>query len=585
MFDLSLSQKMRYNEENPFCESPHLDIKYLAHTNWEEHCVECSPPYCYNNCENYIKRADKRCVRMLYGIQKIDAIDGPLGYGIKCTFRKWAKLETIFTGVPITIEEEKEIASKYERWGKIAVNLSNATTTFACRFGPYSIFDGIRRRVFLNNISKIEQDFDYLFINCFLKDKKSVPLLVQIDNDCEIFYTKIHNLAEKENIIKIPVKSFLKPGVRVFVTPLEESDTTIYFRWLDFIKENNPQIDVEQPAQKVKVVAWDLDNTLWKGTLVNDPNVCLNETALSIIKELDRRGILNTICSKNDQDQAMAKLKEFGIDDYFLYPAINWGQKSENLKAIAQQLNVGINSFVFIDDNIREREEVSQALPMVRIFSDTDIPSLLDNDEFEVPVTETSKKRRQLYIEDSKRNSLKANYSENYDDFLRSLEMVLTVERINETNKKRCYELLSRSNQLNLSTNRYTEEGFESLISNPEYLCFAFRVSDKFGDYGIVSFLSIHLKGNSSQIKDLVISCRIAKKKVENAIIRSLKEILILKGVESIGANLVITKKNGPLVNVFMELPFTIKEKDEKHVLYILENISDIPEDNIIEIR
>lgn len=585
MFDLSLSQKLRHNEENPFSESLHLDVKYLAHTNWEEHCVECSPPYCYNNCENYVKRADKRCVRMLYGIQKNDAIDGPLGYGIKCTFRKWAKLETIFTGIPVTVEEEKEISGRYERWGKIAVDLSNATQTFAFRFGPYSIFDGIRRHIYLNNINKSEPDFDYFFINCFLQDKKSVPLLVQIDQDSEILYTQIHNITTGENVIKIPVKRFVKQGARVFVTPLEESDTTIYFRWLDFIKENNRQIDVEQPAQKVKVVAWDLDNTLWKGTLVNDSNVIFNETALCIIKELDRRGILNTICSKNDQDQAMDKLKEFGVDDYFLYPAINWGQKSENLKAIAQQLNVGINSFVFIDDNIREREEVAQALPMVRIFSDTDIPNLLDNDEFDVPITETSKKRRQLYIEDSKRNSLKANYSENYDDFLRSLEMVLTVEKINETNKKRCYELLSRSNQLNLSTNRYTEKDFESLILNPEYLCFAFRVSDKFGDYGIVSFLSIHLKDNSSQIKDLVISCRIAKKKVENAIIRSLKDILISKGVESIGANLVITKKNGPLVNVFMELPFTIKEKDEKHVLYVLEKISDIPEDNIIEIR
>lgn len=583
MYDISLSKKTALNENNPFKEPIHIKIDKIAHTSWEEHCVECSPPYCYNHCENFMERADKRCIRMLHGIQKVNSIDGPLGYGIKCTFRKWAKLETFVTGAAVTLEEEKKIDALYQNIGNIAVPISKATKITSWKFSPYSIFDGLRRRQFLKGTKEGKCDFDYFLIDCYLSGKESASLLVQIGKD-EILYTQIHALKEGENKIQIPVRDFLIAGARVFVTPLEESDTTIYFRWLDFIKEEKETV-AEDTAPKVKVVAWDLDNTLWQGTLVNDNNVKLNEAALVVVKELDRRGILNTIVSKNDEKHVLQKLKEFGIEEYFLYPAINWGQKSENLKAIAQQLNLGINSFAFVDDNIREREEVMQSLPMVRVYEDTEIAELLGKEEFDVPVTETSKKRRQLYMEDSKRNSLKANFSENYDDFLRSLEMKLTAEEISEENKGRCYELLSRSNQLNLSTNRYTEEEYEQLIADDSNMCYAFRVADKFGDYGIVSFLSLHFEGEKSQIKDLVISCRIAKKKVENAIVRSLKEKLIEKGVKSISADLIVTKKNDPLVNVFKELPFNIKEENEKHVLYVLDDVNKIPNDDIIEIK
>lgn len=585
MYDTLLSIKNTEEVKNPFTEAVNPDVEYIAHTNWEEHCVECSPPYCYNHCGNYLSRADKRCVRLQKGLQAIRSIDGPLGYGIKCEFRKWAKLETIFTGKASPINKERIVDAIYRTIGNVCVKLAKATHTTHLRFSPYALVDGIRRHLFLTK-SNSEHSFDYFLIDCYLEQKNQMPLLVQMDRE-EIIYSKIHTLRKGQNTIRIPVKGLTQSGMRVFVTPLEDTNTTIYFRWLDFVKEKTNTLDMEKrecPAPKVKVVAWDLDNTLWKGTLVNDRNVQLNNAALDIIKELDRRGILNTICSKNDKKDATSKLDELGITEYFLYPAINWGQKSENLKAIAAHLNLGINSFAFVDDNVREREEVSQALPSVRVLADTEIPEMLGREEFDVPVTETSKKRRLLYIEDSKRNKLKENYSDNYDDFLRSLEMKLTVERIGEENKGRCFELLSRSNQLNLSTNRYTAEEYEALIVDCSNVCLAFRVSDRFGDYGVVSFMSLHIEDDMARIIDFVISCRIAKKKVEAAIIRSLKPCLLERGVKNISANLIITKKNGPLVGVFKELPFNVVEEDDQHILYALHNIEQITDDEIIEI-
>lgn len=574
MFDITLG-KVANEEGSPlFAKDTQVTAEKLTLCSWEEHCVECSPPYCYNNCKMYQKRVDGRCVRMLHGIQMVESIDGPLGYGIKCEFRKWAKLETIYSGHEISIEENKEI----DRYNRCASKVA---------FGKYGykLVDGIRRHLYAKAKATTGRAADTFYIDCYLSGKKMAGLLVQMDNADKIYYTHIHTLKKGQNIIRIPIGG-LPIGARVFVTPLEETNTTIYFRWIDFIKEKKATAsNSEGHAPKVKVVAWDLDNTLWKGTLVNDSNVKLNETAMVVIKELDRRGILNTICSKNDEAEALAKIEELGLRDYFLYPAINWGQKSENLKAIAEQLNLGINSFAFVDDNIREREEVSQALPMVRVFADAEIGDLLGKEEFDVPITETSKRRRLLYMEDAKRNTLKASFSDNYDEFLRSLEMVLTVEKINEENKDRCYELLSRSNQLNLSTNRYTAEEYDALLRDPKNVCLAFRVADKFGDYGIVSFMSLHLDGAKARIMDLVISCRIAKKKVENAIVRSLKPILLEKCVESIEAQLIVTKKNSPLVNVFRDLPFNIVSESPELIHYLLKDVKTIDEDNIIEIK
>lgn len=574
MFDITLGKTANEEGSSLFAKDTQIYIEKLTLCSWEEHCVECSPPYCYNNCNMYQTRADGRCVRMQHGIQMVRGIDGPLGYGVKCEFRKWAKLETIYSGHEVSIDENVKLDSYNRYASKLAFG----------KYG-YKLVDGSRRHLYAKAQPSVERVADVFYIDCYLAEKKEVSLLVQMDNDDRIYYTHIHTLRQGENTIRIPLRD-LPVGARVFVTPLEETNTTIYFRWIDFIKEKATSGKVlDGYAPKVKVVAWDLDNTLWKGTLVNDSNVELNQVAVVVIKELDRRGILNTICSKNDEADALAKIDELGLRDYFLYPAINWGQKSENLKAIAEQLNLGINSFAFVDDNVREREEVKLALPMVRVFADTEISDLLGMDEFDVPITETSKKRRLLYMEDAKRNTLKASFSDNYDDFLRSLEMVLTVERINDSNRERCYELLSRSNQLNLSTNRYSLQEYEVLLSDPDNVCLAFRVADKFGDYGIVSFMSMHMDGKKVRIMDLVISCRIAKKKVENAIVRSLKPLLLKKGIDSIEAQLIVTKKNSPLVNVFKDLPFDVISESPEKIHYLLKDVSLIDEDNIIAIK
>lgn len=559
--------------------APLIECDELAFLDWEEHCVECSPPYCYNNCENYICRIDKKCVRLQGGIVKIDTIDGPLGYGVKCVFRKWAKLETKWSGLLVSRNKNIKKDKRWHRVGKCFMTLASLLKFISPTLKPYGAYVYFRNECFKRVVPSYSQP-NLFYINCYLMEKGEVPLMIQIDDHDKILLTKIVKLKKGENSISVNIDFQIPLGARIFVTPLDESNTTIYFRWLDIFKGSLP-ID-EQPAPTVKVVAWDLDNTLWRGTLVNGEGVVPNKDAIDTIKELDKRGILNTIVSKNDEQPAMDLIDSLGLKDYFLYPAINWGQKSENLKIIAKHLNLGINSFAFVDDNVRERDEVMQSLPCVRVYADTDIKTLLLQKEFDVPITETSKRRRLLYLEDAKRISIKESFGDDYDGFLRSLGMVLIQETITEKNKSRCFELLSRSNQLNLSTNRYTEIEYEDLISNKSMLCRAIRVSDKYGDYGVVAFISIRMSGDIAFINDLVISCRIAKKKVEKAIIFSLRDDLLNMGIRVLNANLILTKKNSPLVEVFSQLPFDIIEKDENHILYSIADISELIDDGII---
>lgn len=554
---------------------------------WEEHCVECSPPYCYHHCENYLQRIDKKCVRMTGGIQRIKGVNGSLSYGISCHFRKWAKLESRFTNKRVG-DKLYVLCDKLNRaFGKMALTIARCFSLITPSLKPYGAYIAFRQFIMECLRTQNEQTPEILYIQCQLQDKDDVQFQIQMETKDSIVYSQIHRLHKGINEISIPLSNIpSKEQIwKTYLTPLEDTDTHIVFIYIDFFYGVVQRDSFEQkPAEKVKVVAWDLDNTLWNGVLVEDDDVIIKKDVLECIKQLDAKGILNTIVSKNDYEVAWKKLESFGIADYFLAPAINWGQKSENLKSIAKYLNLGVDAFAFIDDNIREREEVKNALPMVRVYDENIVTSLLNLPEFDVPITEVSRTRRLSYMQEVKRKAFEANFTDNYDSFLRSLEMELDVEPINENNYNRCFELLSRSNQLNLSTNRYSIEEYKQLIEDKRNICCAFRCKDKFGDYGIVSFLSVKIDGPKATIVDFVISCRVAKKKVEEACIFSMKDKLIEKGICSIEAKLIKTKKNGPIAAVFDDMPFKVLSSDENKILYVLDDLSNIKDSDIIKI-
>lgn len=275
--------------------------------------------------------------------------------------------------------------------------------------------------------------------------------------------------------------------------------------------------------QKVKCVVWDLDQTLWEGILIEDKQVVIKDHVVEVIKELDRRGILQSVSSKNEYQMARQRLMESGLWDYFIYPQINWNSKSEAISQIAQKINIGIDTFCFIDDQEFEREEVSFTHPEVLCIDAGNIGGLLDMDCLNPKyITEDSKKRRQMYQNDIKRNQQEEVYTGTKEAFLETLEMCFKIERAQEEDLQRAEELTVRTHQLNSTGYIYSYEELKGFINSGQHDVFVAQLDDKFGTYGKIGLALIEKQQEIWEIKLLLMSCRVMSKGVGNVFLNHL---------------------------------------------------------------
>ena len=203
----------------------------------------------------------------------------------------------------------------------------------------------------------------------------------------------------------------------------------------------------EQEQKTIKCVVWDLDNTLWNGILLENDKISLHNHAARIITTLDSRGILQSIASKNERNLAMAKLREMGLDEYFLYPQINWNSKAASIKEIAKSLNISLDAIAFIDDGQFELEEVSFSLPEVLCIDAAKLDDVLDMPEMNPRfITEDSQLRRLMYINDIERQNAEKEFvgssrrvfshtQHDFDYFLCKRRGFAASRRINSTDK------------------------------------------------------------------------------------------------------------------------------------------------------
>ena len=176
--------------------------------------------------------------------------------------------------------------------------------------------------------------------------------------------------------------------------------------------------------KRIKCVVWDLDGTIWDGILMESCEVRLRPGIRHIIETLDHRGILHSIASKNSYRDAVCKLKELGLEEYFLYPEINWNAKSASIGSIRKNLNIHTDSILFVDDDPRERDEVNSVYPNIRCVDASDVGTLPDmpclNPRF---ITEDSKKRRRMYLSDIRRRKAEAEFQGPRKEFLATLNI------------------------------------------------------------------------------------------------------------------------------------------------------------------
>ena len=326
-----------------------------------------------------------------------------------------------------------------------------------------------------------------------------------------------------------------------------------------------------------KLVVVDLDDTLWGGIIgdVGWENIVLGghdhkgEAFVDFqrgLKSLRNRGILLAIASKNEEEvalQAFQKHPEMALrlEDFAAW-RINWHDKAANIVELASELNLGLQSVVFIDDNPAERARVREALPEVLVpewphdktsYSST----LLQLSCFDVAqITVEDRERTRLYVSARERDKVKTQY-QSVEEWLHSLATAVTVEELNDGNRARVVQLLNKTNQMNLSTRRMTDSELSAWMKQDRRKLWAFRVKDRFSDSGLTGIISLEVGAKSAQIVDFVLSCRVMGRDVERVMLAVAIQHCRNLGGSEVAAKYLETAKNKPCRDFWMKSGFT----------------------------
>ena len=312
-----------------------------------------------------------------------------------------------------------------------------------------------------------------------------------------------------------------------------------------------------------KCVICDLDNTLWGGVIGDDgiDGILLGElgdgpafTALQRwLLELKRRGILLAVCSKNDEAVAKEPFEKhpetvLRLEDFACFVA-NWENKADNIRRIQQTLNLGFDSFVFLDDNAFERGVVRELLPDVTVpelpEDPARVPEFLESLHlFEaVSFSEEDLARTAQYQAEASRTQAQAKFAD-FNEFLRSLEMEAEIKPFDSFHNPRIAQLTQRSNQFNLRTQRYTEAEIAQIAESDRYITRYMTLSDRFGEHGLISLVILEKQADTLFIDTWLMSCRVLKRGVEDALFNAVVEIAKASGAKKLIGEYLPTAKN-----------------------------------------
>lgn len=331
-----------------------------------------------------------------------------------------------------------------------------------------------------------------------------------------------------------------------------------------------------------KLLVLDLDDTLWGGIVGDDgwENLTLGGHNLvgeayvdfqKALKALTRRGVVLGIASKNDEQVALEAIRSH--PEMVLQPEdfagwrINWNDKAQNIAALAETLNLGLQSVVFIDDNPVERARVREALPEVLVPEWPEDKTLYKQALqeltcFDIPaISAEDAKRTEMYVVERQRTALKEQAG-SLDEWLKGLDIRVTAEKLNGTNLPRAAQLFNKTNQMNLATRRMTAEELSAWAEQPGHSLWTFRVADRFGDSGLTGILGLQLTGERLEITDYLLSCRVMGRKVEETMLA-----LAVRAAQQAGAREVVavyrpTAKNRPCLEFWQRSGFTCQEPD-----------------------
>jgi len=325
-----------------------------------------------------------------------------------------------------------------------------------------------------------------------------------------------------------------------------------------------------------KCIVTDLDNTLWGGIVGEDgfDGIKLGTTAPGNafvefqrhLLSLNKRGIILAINSKNNLDDAMEVIKKHPNmilrEENFAAMQINWDDKISNMQELASEINIGLDSMVFLDDDPMNREIMRKAIPEVMTVELPKDPALYAKTLFEIndfnvlKITADDKKRGQMYSQQHKRNELKKSAT-NLDKYLEDLGIKIKISEVDDFTIPRVSQLTLKTNQFNLTTRRYQEEDIKKFVNDDKFIVGYAQVEDKFGDNGITAaFIVNKTSPKEWTIDTFLLSCRVMGRGVEEAIIGNIIEKAREAGVEKVNGQYIPTKKNKPCEDFFSKCGF-----------------------------
>ncbi|HLJ62655.1 MAG TPA: HAD-IIIC family phosphatase, partial [Stellaceae bacterium] len=339
-----------------------------------------------------------------------------------------------------------------------------------------------------------------------------------------------------------------------------------------------------------KCIVLDLDNTVWGGVIGDDgkEGIALGGDAYGeafqhfqrYILSLRDRGYILAVCSKNNEDVALDAFRThpemiLREEDISVF-AVNWNDKASNIEFIARVLNIGLDSLVFVDDSPFERNLVRTALPQVAV------PEMPEDVADYVWALERSglfeaageaaddRSRNQKYREEALRTTEQIKYG-NIDDYLRSLAMVIEVKPFTPKELPRIAQLISRSNQFNLRTQRFSEAQCEGMMRAPQrHVTVAARLGDRFGDYGLISVICCDIRDEVLEVSELVMSCRVLKRGVERHLMNHLFRECRRLGFKGVRGEYIASAKNAMVKDFYKDFGFECLERSEARDIWYL---------------
>ena len=511
------------------------DVTHTSFLAWAEHCTECAVPACYRTCDLYDDRGDGHCRRFRYGVYRNEAFKGLHGYGAEISFKRWAKLDAVGN----TRMEPSGAVRRQEHSFCATASMVDGVGRWLYRLTGDHRWSRVAETLLTRRASRLQRRTaepvvrpDAFLIRVYNPSQMLVEFQLQMNVSTQSNGGGLRNFQAKclappgYSRHEFPMHLFrpiAESGDLFYVslTPAPETEPTLVFLTTDFVKFRNPDLPA---GPDVKCLVWDLDGTLWRGTLVEESEVKLRPEVPALLRALDERGILLSIASKNDYAAAWRKLEEFGIAGFFVAPQIDWTPKSQNMRKVAAQLNIGLDTLAYIDDNPFELAEVSAACPQVRCYPVTALHMLLDGACFRGSSSEEASKRRRYYQEAAVREQKLAEAAGDYESFLAACDIRLEVSAYGPEDFERVAELVQRTNQLNFSGRHYARAEVAGIVGDAAREKLVLRCADRYGSYGTVGFSIIRRTADEIAIEDFMLSCRVQAKCIEQAFFSALRE-------------------------------------------------------------